>query len=107
MKHECSGCPYWKWHPKDRLYGNPGYHYCDEPDYCERFDMTKIQREPAGFITDDCLKDMHNFPLALFAYPDKKPYRIVNNARELEDILFGALPYVLTSHYRKNEEVHH
>lgn len=101
-KHECSGCPHWKWHPKDRLYGNPGYHKCDDPDFCERFGKTKIKRDASGHITDAGLAEMRDaLPIEVFASLDNKPHRRISTPEELERYLFGAIPYVLTTHYRK------
>ena len=100
-KHECSGCPHWKWHPKDRLYGNPGYHLCCEPDVCERFGKKKIKRDEDGHITDAGLSEMRDaLPIEVFAAFDNKPHRRINTPEELENYLFGAIPYVLTNYYR-------
>lgn len=102
-KHKCSGCPHWKWHQKDRLYGTPGYHQCDEPDYCERFRKIKIQRE-CSVITNQCLADMSKtLPIEVFVNFDNEPCRVINTQKELEDYLFGAIPYTLTTYYRKKE----
>ena len=104
-KHKCSGCPHWAWHHKDALYGSPGFHQCNEPDYCERFGKTKIKRDSYGFITDDCLADMRkSLPIEVFAGFDIEPHRTINTSKELEDYLFGALPYTLTTYYRKKEK---
>lgn len=104
-KHKCSGCPHWKWHQKDSLYETPGYHQCDEPDYCERFRKKKINREGSGFITNDCLSDMHDsLPIEVFVNYDNKPHSVINTPSELEGYLFGAIPYVLTTYYRKKED---
>ena len=98
---KCGGCPHWKWHKKDTLYDAPGYHKCDEPDFCERYGKKKIQRGEDGFITDACLADMHeSLPIELFVMCDRKPHRAINTAEELENYLFGALPYVLSTYYR-------
>lgn len=102
MKHECSGCPHWKWHKRDELYDAPGYHLCDEPDFCERFGKKKIQRDGNGFITDACLADMQDsIPIELFVNWDNKAHRKIQSAKELEDYLFGALPGTLSTYYRK------
>ena len=104
-KHECSGCPHWKWHPKDRLYGNPGYHLCSEPDFCERFGKTKIKRDESGYITDAVLADMRDaLPIEVFANFDNKPHRRISTPEELERYLFGAIPYALTTYYRSKDE---
>lgn len=105
INHKCSGCPHWKWHQKDRLYGTPGYHQCDEPNYCERFRKIKIQRVKDGFIADQCLADIvESLPIEVFVNFDNEPYRVINSQKELEDYLFGAIPYALTTYYRKKTE---
>ena len=102
MKHECSGCPNWKWHKRDPLYGNPGYHLCSEPDFCERFGKRKIKRDENGYITDACLAEMREaFPIEVFGGFDNKPHRRIKTAQELDDYLFGAIPYVLTTYFKK------
>ena len=104
-KHECSGCPHWKWHPKDRLYGNPGYHLCAEPDYCDRFCKKIIKRDESGYITDACLAEMRDaLPIEVFANFDNRPHRTINTTKELESYLFGAIPYVLTTYYRRKDD---
>lgn len=101
-KHMCSGCPHWKWHPKDKLYGFPGYHKCDEPDYCERLDKIKIKRDSSGFITDQCISDMEaSLPIEMFVNFELEPHNVINNEQELQSYLFGAVPYALTTYYRK------
>lgn len=106
-KHKCSDCPHWKWHKKDSLYGTPGYHQCDEPDYCDRFRKKKIQRDYAGFITDQCLADMEaSLPIEVFVNFDTEPHGTINNEQELERYLFGAVPYALTTYYREKEDSH-
>ena len=101
MKHECSGCPHWKWHKRDELYGNPGYHLCCEPDFCERFGKKKIQRDESGHITDAGLAEMQkSFPIEVFANFDNKPHRRISTPEELERYLFGSIPYVLTTYYK-------
>ena len=104
-KHECSGCPHWKWHPKDRLYGNPGYHLCSEPDFCERFCKTKIKRDEVGYITDAGFAEMIDaLPIEVFANFDNKPHRRISTPEELEDYLFGAIPYACTIYYRSKKD---
>lgn len=104
-KHKCSGCQHWKWHQKDSLYGTPGYHQCDEPDYCKRFRKIKIQRTKDGFITDQCLADMRkSLPIELFVNFDIEPCSVISSQKELEVYLFGAVPYALTTYYRKKED---
>ena len=101
-KHKCSGCKCWMWHPKDTLYGTPGFHQCTQPQYCERFKKTKIKRNSSGFITDETLADMQDkLPIEVFANFDLEPHRTISTKQELEDYLFGALPYALTTYYRK------
>ena len=101
MKHECSGCPHWEWHKRDELYGNPGYHLCREPDFCERFGKKKIQRDESGHITDATLSDMQkSLPIEVFANFDNKPHRRISTPDELERYLFGAIPYALTTYYK-------
>lgn len=103
--HKCSGCRFWVWHPKDRLYDTPGFHQCSEPDLCERFKKMKIKRDAHGYITDECLTDMRNsLPIEVFASFDNTPHRVLNSPAELEKYLFGALPYALTTYYRKKED---
>ena len=105
MKHECSGCPHWKWHKRDNLYGTPGFHRCDEPDFCERFRKKKIHRDERGVITDECLKDMlESLPIDLFIYKDNYPHDSISTAEGLEKYFFGALPYALTTYYRSRKE---
>lgn len=102
-KHKCSDCPHRKWHKKDSLYGNPGYHQCDEPDYCGRFRKKKIQRDHA-VITDQCLADMKaSLPIEVFVNFDTEPHSTINNEQELERYMFGALPYALTTYYREKD----
>ncbi len=102
---ECKGCPFWKWEPRDRLGCAPGFHYCSKPDYCERFRKKKIHRESTGFITDGCIKDMHDsLPIEIFVNNDNEPHRVISTSKELEDYLFGALPYMLSSYYRHKDD---
>jgi hypothetical protein len=64
--------------------------------------MNNIQRDPAGFITDACLKDMReSLPIEVYVNNDAEPHRIIYSKEELEAYLFGALPYCLTTRYRK------
>ena len=103
--HECSGCPHWKWHPRDKRQFIPGYHKCDEPDFCERFHKKKIQRDAHGYITGACLNDIRDsLPVGFFTDLDNHPYRIIFTPDELERFLFGALPYVLSTYYRSIKE---
>lgn len=105
MKHECSGCLNWKWHKRDALYDVPGYHQCNQPDFCERFEKKKIQRDENSFITEACLADMHDsLPIEVFANYDNKPHLKINTIQELENYLFGALPYALTTYYRSAKQ---
>lgn len=105
MIHECCGCTHWKWHPKDQLYNTPGYHRCDEPDICERFQKIRIQRDSAGFIMEECLQDMRDsLPIGMFVNIDNTPCRIIRTTEELEDYLFGAIPYAITTYYRKDDK---
>lgn len=105
MKHECSGCPNWKWHKRDAVYDRPGYHLCSEPDFCERFAKKKVRRNAVGYITDGSLAEMHDsLPIEVFAGFDNKPHRTISTPEELERYLFGAIPYVTLTYYRPIKE---
>lgn len=63
-----------------------------------------IERNDAGYITEKCLKDMQkSLPIDVYAN-QPVPHRTIIDKKELEAYLFGALPYCLTTHYRKNNE---
>lgn len=108
-KSKCSRCPFWRWMKADRLYGTPGFHLCGNPNKyknCLHYGcgIKPVERNEAGFITDKCLKDMQD-SLPIDVYVNQQtPHRTIKDKQELEAYLFGALPYALTTHYRKNYE---
>ena len=109
-KSKCSGCRFWKYSSPDRLYGNPGFHYCINPQMgftpCGRYpnppSCRMIERNNEGFITDASMKEMmESLPIEMFVEGDPQPHRVISTKKELEAYLFGALPYVLTTRFKK------
>lgn len=102
---ECKGCPHLVWRPKDKLYDTPGYHACGNPDYCERYRKKRIRRDENGCVTDDGMREMvEALPIEVFVGPHYPPHRVIETKEELEKYFLGALPYVLTSHFRHKED---
>lgn len=110
-KSKCSGCQFWRFQHGDSLYMTPGFHYCMNPiatrncrvHNADAKGIKEIERDESGYITEKCLADMRNsLPIDMYA-GDQTPHRRINSEKELEAYLFGALPYVLSSHYRKVE----
>lgn len=67
-------------------------------------DIIKIKRDEAGYITDACLQEMKDsLPIEVFVNDDNEPHRTIYTERELEAYLFGALPYCLTTRFRKKQ----
>ena len=107
-KSKCSGCQFWRFQHGDRLYLTPGFHYCVNPNMrncrIHGIGIKEIQRDESGHITGECLEDMRNsLPIDMYA-GDQTPHRRINSRDELDAYLYGALPYVLSSHYRKAEK---
>lgn len=107
-KSKCSGCPFWKWHKPDKLELTPGMHICLNPTpwncIVKGAFVKPIERNDAGYITDKCLNDMQDsLPIDVYV-GQQVPHRTIKDKKELEAYLFGALPYCLTTHYRKNNE---
>ena len=62
----------------------------------------KIQRDEHGFIMETCIKEMRNsLPIELFVNQDKEPCYVARTEDELAHYFNGALPYCLTTKWRK------
>ena len=65
----------------------------------------KIKRDKNGFITDATIVEMRDaLPIEVFANFYNKPHRRISTTEELESYLFGAIPYALTTYYRRKDE---
>lgn len=64
--------------------------------------MKAIVRDEAGIITDECMRQMEDsLPIELFVNNEREPCWVANTKAELAHYFDGALPYVLTTKYRK------
>lgn len=109
-KSKCSGCEFWVWHERDRLYDSPGGHACTNKDQglipCAKYPQANgtklIKRGQGGFITDACLDDMtRSLPIEVFVGYENTPHKTISNIRELEDFLFGHTAHSIVTRYRK------
>ena len=67
--------------------------------------MNNIQRDRNGHITDECMREMENsLPIELFVNADKEPCYVAHTSKELAHYFDGALPYVLTTRWKKKQE---
>lgn len=67
--------------------------------------MYNVQRDRNGHIMDECMHEMENsLPIELFVNQDKEPCYVAHTKEELAHYFDGALPYVLTTRYKKKQE---
>lgn len=106
-KSKCSGCKFWRYQKADRLYLTPGRHYCVNPNMmnCRVYGIgiKKIERDADGHITEECFADMRNLlPIDIYV-GEQTPHRRIGSKEELDAYFYGALPYALSTHYRRAE----
>jgi hypothetical protein len=68
--------------------------------------MSNIRRNKLGHITGECMREMENsLPIELFVNQDTEPCYIAHTKNELAHYFDGAIPYVLTTRYKKSRRM--